>query len=449
MRGWRIRALVAFVIGLGGAIFAYARARPAVNDNELRVALDEVDRIRVSLDDVECERPAILGPPTQDALPLGEVLSWEGPFAECWELVSTEEVVDYVVGGQPNPSFRFQAQTGYHLPPPGRVIDPELLRNILTACAGMPDEFDRQARTPNRCTPIPSSEAWLRRSSNDRSELPRLLIGRVGALIAHHGNLSADDRLRLVVQAMATARDAGQGPSGFLSAMMAAASEHHLAAEFVVLLQDAAPSPEMRAELRHALGELADMPIDVHTFLTSEVIAALDATAAEKSGEGEINRFTVYALATLLPRVMESCPTGVSVDACLSQFPYPTAEVDERLEWVFGRRYTLEDSLKLAYADCTGSYERYVRRMEGLRDDARALQEILRWEEERAEGRCPEVSRGNPLSDPLHYFVDRNEENLYQLVTPGMERHAFYFECPAPSDSLEHLINDMPTTEGL
>ena len=84
MSGRRIWALVAFVMGLAAAMFYYVRSLPAVTEDELREVLAEVEHIPASLDDIACQRPALLGASTQDALSLEDLLTTDGPFAECW-----------------------------------------------------------------------------------------------------------------------------------------------------------------------------------------------------------------------------------------------------------------------------------------------------------------------------------------------------------------------------
>lgn len=433
MSGRRIGALVAFVVGLAAAMFVYVRSRPVVSESELREVLHEVEVVRASLDDVECERAAVLGAPTQDALPLEEVLLLEGPFAECWDAVGGEEIAEYLEGHEVE-GFRFDDGDGYRARPLNHIADLELVRGVLSACSELPEEIGRQARTPNRCTPTPpSSEGWRRQNLEDGSERPKLLMARAIAVMARHGNMEPEDRLRLLIQGMATARDIGQGPAGILSAMLGTAAEWRLAADFVEVLQETSLSLEARAELHEALEVLANMPIDIHPLIASEGIAITDSAQIYGGGTDNEALFAVYAAATLLQRLMDSCPADISVDACLSQFPYPEAEVNETMHWLLGDRAVREESLQVALAIGSGFYGPYLQRMQGLRENARALQQILHWDAERDAGRCPEVSVWDPTTDHDQVFVDRNEENLYQLVTPGPERYSFYFLCPVPT----------------
>ncbi|MFK8002111.1 MAG: hypothetical protein AB8H86_21130 [Polyangiales bacterium] len=53
MRGWRIWAVEAFVIGLAAAMFVYIRTRPAVTEEELREAVAELEDIPALLSELE------------------------------------------------------------------------------------------------------------------------------------------------------------------------------------------------------------------------------------------------------------------------------------------------------------------------------------------------------------------------------------------------------------
>jgi hypothetical protein len=411
--------LVVVVLGSCAALLLFVRTRPFVTDDELAEVLEEVEVIRESLDEVECRRPPLLGPSSERTLPLADLLERDGLLAECWEAVDgllTPDVASEI------PGFDFEVDQS-HLAPVMRRLS-SLHRGV---CSGLPGEVARQAQTPNRCAPYPpKSEAWSQQIADD-ADPSRLYFAYAVAMIARRPSRPDEDRLRLLVQGMALGRDLSQGPTGLANAMAGVDVENRLAAVLVELLEEITPSPALVAELRDALEILADMPVDVHALLASEGVREVDRSQA-RTARAELNGRAVYSAAMLSLRLPRTCPSGGNVEECLSQFPYPSPTAPRFFDEL-GPRFYRDDAVDFIHASTTESYPVQLRRMERTRVHARALQEILHWSTERAEGRCPEVSSWEFEEGESRFYVDRNTEAVYRLVIPGPETSAFYYRC--------------------
>ena len=426
--------LVAFVVLLAAGLFVYVRTRPLVSEAELEAALEHVETVRAALDNAECTRPPILGPAVTQPRDFSQVLKADGEFAECWQAAHAEEVTEYIGREVPEDYLLEPDAHSQRAPKVDSPLSQEVIESLLSSCSALADEVRHAARTPNRCTPNPpSSEGWRRQHERDFSAWPSIAYGRVMAITARFAEMGFDDRLRLIVQAMAVARDLQQGPSGLLSAMLGVAAENHLGANFVALLESESPSSEAQEELHEALEVLASMPIDMHVLLASEGIAITDSARIYSEGSEEAIRYTVFAAATLLPWLMEKCPAGIGVDECIHTLSSPAPPPNEHIERYLGARAVRDDNLLVNYQNSAGSYRRYVDRLLAVRENARALQEILRWSAQRDAGGCPEESTGNidDVEYSERFFVDA-EGDTYRIVTPGGERNAFYFRCTLP-----------------
>lgn len=391
---------IAFVLALCVAMSAYLRTRPVVSDDEMREALEEVEQIRASLDEFECRRPAVFGAPSELAMSLEDLLRFDGPFAECWE--GTLE------------------------------LNPEHARDPLERCSALAEEVARQARAPNRCTPYPpSSEHWRQQvaaGSGIRFEHP--FFHQV-QLLANSGDMPDDDRFRLLVQGMVVARDLAQGPAGFEQAYWAAWVETELATAFVFLFETKTPSPAAVVELRDALGVLADMPIDAHALLSAEGIANIERSLASTTVDPS-SRLDTYAAAIHVSDLQVRCPLGGTVEACISHLPALTFAPQPPTAWlemqVLGKRFVRGGHIHGMQFHFSRDYPDNLIGLEKLRVNARALQEILRWSEERAAGRCPQQSPWLFAESGDRFYVDRNLWGVYRLITPG-EPQEFHFRC--------------------
>lgn len=425
MRGWRIWAVVAFVVGLAAAMFVYLRTLPAVTEEELREVVAELEDMPALLDELECERPALLGAPTQDALSLEDLLDAEGPFWGCWTAVGSDEWEISIAEG---------ALEGYV---GDEAEDRERVAGIVDACSALPAEVGLQARTPDRCMPSSvSSDRWQHHLDGHITERTEALLGTALAMIVSHSPSDTDAKLRLLVQGIATARDFGQGPTGH-TARLGAKSERLLARLFSEVLSEESPSQETRAELHEALTVLAEMPIDFRTLVISGLVWCLDtstplASNSDWPGLQDEVRSEAYAAATMIPRVVEVCAPDTTILGCANQFPFPLPNGFPPLPHLFGPRAIREEQTLFLQARQIDGLASTAFLMRQARNDARALQQLLQWSTNRAEGRCPELSNVETPDlgeDGTEFRVERNGD-VYELLTPGPERDGFLFRCP-------------------
>lgn len=435
MKGWRIWALAAFVIGLAVAMFVYLRALPAVTEDELREAVAEVEHIRTSLDDIECRRPALLGAPTQDALSLEEFLSADGPFAECWAAVGNDE-------------WHITIADGAHFEGYGEdeLEDEVRVSRVLAACSALPVEVDLQARTEDRCMPSPSSsEPWRRHLDEQVAARAEALFGTALAIITAHTSISAEAKLRLLLQGIATARDFGQGPADGRTAGKGAYSERILTGLFSQVLNESTRQLEHPDELTEALGPLAEMPIDARSLILSDATRLSQLSPSNQTLCYQSRpRDCAYANATLLPRVLEFCPADATASECAAHFPFLSDS--EPSPGLLGPRMIRDEVVLFAQATTLDNARMLVGFMQGARNNARALQRLLQWSADRANGRCPEVSgeeSSGEMGTATTEFIAYRDGDVYELITPGPERDAFVFRCPL-SDT-DHTTG----TEGL
>ena len=341
MSSWRSWALLVLALAAFVVLFVYVRTRPMVSDDELSEAALEVARIRAGLDAAECVRPATFESafaPSASAMPLRDFLRLDGPMAKCWAFEDRD-------------------------------------------CADFPEELARQAQAADRCAPfLPDREVGAYDSLMDTRRHPFLY--RVRSLA---DEASGDDGLRLLVQGMVVGRDLTQGPTGFDQAHWGAEIETRLGAAFIALLATTTPSAEARAELHHALGVLAEMPINVNTFLSGEAAEHAEGwQPAAASGGGmmsrEQSRWMAYGTAAVLRRLQEWCPPGGSVRACISRLPrtQPTSPNDLPTG-VLGKRALRREILEYSLWSSSFDYPTELMALEALRTNARTLQQTLRW----------------------------------------------------------------------
>lgn len=419
MRGRYIGALVLFVIVLAAAMFAYVRTRPKVSEADVADALAEVEVLRASLEEVACHRPPLFGPLSEGALSLDDLLRRRGPFAECWRAAERAHTrpLEYRMGSD------FETHHSHWAPD---LMGPDEFESIVTSCAGLPEELALQARTPNRCAPYPANREG--HFTESYAYFPEAV-----ATLARYGDMPDRERLRLVVQGMAVARDLSQGPTGFHRANDATRVENRLGAVLASLLEKITPDSELRAELEHALQLLAEVPTNAHALFAVQAIHEADrAPGRRHSGPlGPSVRLRVFAAATLVSRIAESCPAGGSVEACVAHFPYARPQHPSSFEYMLGPRLSQGWSVGNKHHTATIHYADNALPLEAVRANARGLQEILRWSTQMAEGSCPEVSSWAFDANDDRYYVDQRE-SLYRLVIPGAEQSSFYFECSIP-----------------
>lgn len=416
------------VLILAAGMFTYVRTRPRVSDDEIGDALAEVERVRASLDDVECRRPPLFGAATDEALPLDEFLSLGGPFAECWRAVLVApgpDPLDYPGG------FRFYPDRNL-----AQLFASYPQESLLASCAELPGEVRLQARTPDRCTPYsPSSEEWSAQIDAPYEEASKMYFAHAVALMAQHGEMSQDDRFRLYVQGMAVGRDLSQGPADFRNASYGYEVESRLAAGFVRQLEEAAPNPELRGELHDALQVLADGPINVYASLAAQGLWYVERGQPELYDEEEARHLDLFTRVSLLSRFVESCPPGASVDACVEHFPYARPSHPSDYEYMLGPRFVRDWSVGYEHHSMTSGFDELTFDSD-LRANAQALQALLRWSTDKAAGTCPEVSSWAYDEDDPRAYIDRdNSRTNYRWITPGPVRSALYFDCSVPDTS--------------
>lgn len=433
MRGSRIAALVVAIIALGVGMFVYIEARPQVSEGDIEDALEEIERVRASLDDVECHRPPLFGAASEDALPLDELLSRDGPFADCWEVV--EQVVPDPIPLDYPPTPRFTVPVDVsriHAP----LVDMGRSESLLMHCAGLPEEVRLQARTPDRCTPYsPSNEEWLDEIGVfDERERSKRYFAHAVTLMARHAEMSNDDRFRFLVQGIAVGRDLSQGPAGISGIEKGVEIERLLGASLAHQLEARAPSPALRVELHDALQVLADGPIDAHAFVGAHGIWKAEQSRRSPDGNEEWRRYQLFAYVSLLSRFMDSCPPGISVEACTAHFPYASPSRPTAFEYGLGTRFVRDHPVGRRHAEETHAIAEYMFPLDAVRADARALQVLLRWSADKDAGTCPEVSPWVYEEEDERFYVERSAtQDLYRLITAGPLPSGFYFHC-SPRD---------------
>ncbi|MFK8002107.1 MAG: hypothetical protein AB8H86_21110 [Polyangiales bacterium] len=436
MRGRHVGALVMFVLVLAAAMFTYIRTRPAVSGGDLREALEEVEAIRDALEDVECPRPAFWGPPSEPALPVSDLLRHDGPFRGCFgAYVDATRIASIHETGEPRPSGFELFVT--HSPRSYSLVQSSTLEQALETCAPFAEEVRRQAGTPNRCTPYGlRSELGYRQASRIESNH----FARALAMVARYGEMPDEERLRLLIQGMAVTRDLGQGANGFEFARASTRFEDTLAAAFVHIAQRSTISADVHAELHQALGVLADMHVNAHALVGGEGLWQVEEFPSivdvEFQPESERRRVT-FASAMFLSRLTQTCPPGTTMEACMAFFPYAGEVPDERIAELLGPLFIRSQSLAFLHAQWTYDYPDKFQQLLDARWSPRALQEILRWSGEAKEGRCPAVSSWDPEAHEDRFYVEQNNEGVYRLVTPGVERRGYIFRCSAevPAES--------------
>lgn len=422
-----------FVLVLAAAMFTYIRTRPAVSEDDLREALEEVEAIRDALEDVECPRPAFWGPPSEPALPLSELLRRDGPFRACFgAYVDAARIASLDVTTEPRPSGFELVVTHSQWPYP--LLQSRQLQDALASCAPLAEEVRRQAGTPNRCTSF-----WLRNEIGFRQAARTLRIesnhfARALAMVARYGEMPDDERLRLLIQGMVVTRDLGRGTSGFEIARASTLLEDTLAATFVHIAQESSINSDVRTELHEALDVLANLRVNAHAFVGGEGLRHVEEFPAivelELQPESE-RRAATFASAMFLSQLTQTCPPGTTLEACMSFFPYVGEVADERVADLMGPLFIRSQSLAFLHAQWTYEYPDKFQQILDARWSPRALQEILRWSAEAEAGHCPAVSAWDPDAHEDRFYVEQNDEGVYRLVTPGVERRGYTFRCSA------------------
>lgn len=415
-------------------MFTFVRTRPIVSEDDVREALEEVEVTRGALDEVECHRPPFWGPPSGPALPLADLLRRDGPFAACWEAYDRAfrfDSIGFTTVERRPAGFAFFVSRSQWSPP---LSQSPALHAALETCAPLAEEIRRQGSTPDRCSPYASGNEDGLRQAVDTLRIDFNYFARALGMEARYGEMPDDERLRLLVQGMAVARDLGHGASGFLNARASVSIEDLLAGVFVSIAEEITISTDVSAELHEALGVLADMPIDAHALLAGEGLRWLEEAQLSASGE-YTKRYETFASTMFLSRLTRTCPPGATFEECVTLFPYVGELPDELTTDVMGPRFIRDEALAFLHAQWTIEYPHKLREIQNVRWTARALQEILRWSAERVEGRCPQTSSWNRDASEDRFYVDQNDDGVYRLVTPGAEARAFYFRCALVSPS--------------
>lgn len=399
----RVSLAAALLVLVGGYIFV--RSQPPFSADELALLRAELEEQRTLVDGLVCERGTLF-----------ESSNAEGPtlveyFAESNCLEAVNESISQEAGFL---EVRDAMERGYFHDPTDSVS------RISIACDGLPSALARESESRG-CVAVPGSERW----AGSVHAVPLRINTFAQALTALALDVAKEDvggALRLLIQGLAVARNSVHGAPPFLVLSMALGAEQQLSETFAFVLTLGAPDDEEQARLDRALAILEEIRPDPHLVLVTEALSMADEGHSSLPGDPMALDVTDFTSGRFLQAMVQACPAGASVDACVEGFVFPQPALWKWYEVVRTPRAEVEKVTELIIHGVAEAILPNLERIRPHEHNLETLRALLSHAGARRGGECPRPGGGA--------VEIREEEGDFYLRSSEEPSFEYRFICP-------------------